>query len=670
MRLLLLTIMLFPVAAQAQNTVEPPVEVVIQANRFAVYRGDQAFSAVDLSRADINRSAAIDLSLKRSLQAALFRRSSSLTANPTVQGMSLRAIAPSGAGRALVTLDGVPQNDPFGGWVIWAGLPQDALSGAHVVRGAGGGAYGAGALTGVIDLGLTSPRAQDDYVRLQFSERGSHQVALGGAAGDVSLHYTVQTLNGDPAVHEPQRGAADRPTFGEDTAILANYRREICPGVCGQLDLLAGHYDSRRDTGLDGAVAKSTGDNLSAGFTRPATDEHNGVRFQVWHRTSDLANRSVSVGAGRATTSLANDQVATPASGTGFLAAIRHQSPALEWEIGLDARFNKGRSEEYYRYISGAPTRFRLAGGETSLAGIYGEATRDFDRLSLTGAVRIDQWRSHDGHRRETDLTSGASVLNLRPDSRSDTVVSARLGATWDVTPGKLLRAAVYNGFRPPSLNELYRPFRVGNDVTEANADLKPETLSGVEVGMRSRHVDIGLFYNVLNDPVTNVTLGVGPGSFPTAGFIPAGGVLRQRQNGGKITAYGLELRSDFSLTRRVSMTGAATWTHARTGEGRRPAQAPDYSAAIGIDADLAPVRLSADVVFDGKAFEDDLNTLVLEPSQRLDLRADYALTDHLTVSGRIANALDGDTQIARSGDGTIQFDTGRRVSVALTWRR
>ncbi|EGF91484.1 tonB dependent receptor family protein [Asticcacaulis biprosthecium C19] len=664
-----MTTALFPAAAYAQSAPEP-ADVVIQANRFAIYRGDAAFSAIDLNRDDVARSPAIDLSLKRTTQAALFRRSSSLTANPTVQGMSLRAIAPSGAGRALVTLDGVPQNDPFGGWVIWAGIPQTALNGAHVVRGAGGGAYGAGALTGVVDLGLTAPRGQSDYLRLEAGERGSHQVALGAAIGDLSLHYVTQTQNGDPAVHAPQRGAADRPTFGEDTAYLVNYRREVCPGVCGYLDLLAGHYDSRRDTGLAGGIATSSGDSLSAGFTRPATDEHNGLRLQVWHRTSDLANRSVSVGAGRASTTLANDQVATPASGTGVLAAIRHQSPDLEWEIGFDARFNDGQSEEYYRYMSGAPTRFRVAGGQTSLAGLYGEATKDYGVMSLTGAVRLDQWQSHDGHRQETDLTNGAAVLNLKSDARSYTVVSARLGATWDIAEGRILRAAAYNGFRPPSLNELYRPFRVGNDVTEANAELKPETLSGVEIGVRDRHVDVGLFYNVLKDPVTNVTIGVGPGTFPTAGFIPAGGVLRQRRNGGEITAYGVEVRGDYPVTERVALTGSATWTHARTDDGRRPAQAPAYSAAIGLDADFAPIRLTADVVFDGEAFEDDLNTLVLEPSQRLDLRADYALTDHLTLSGRVANAFDSDIQIARSGDGTVQFDTGRRFYFGLAWRR
>ena len=116
------------------------------------------------------------------------------------------------------------------------------------------------------------------------------------------------------------------------------------------------------------------------------------------------------------------------------------------------------------------------------------------------------------------------------------------------VRPGRrcYLRAAAYSGFRPPTLNELYRPFRVGNDVTEANAELVPERLYGAEIGAGGSAgiVDWSAtaFYNRLADAVTNVTLGFGPArQLPVAGFIPAGGVLLQRQNVGAVNAYGLE---------------------------------------------------------------------------------------------------------------------------------
>src|SRR5687767_12835844 len=55
-----------------------------------------------------------------------FRRSSSLVAHPTTQGVSLRGIGSTGASRTLVLWDAIPLNDPFGGWVYWTRVsPED-----------------------------------------------------------------------------------------------------------------------------------------------------------------------------------------------------------------------------------------------------------------------------------------------------------------------------------------------------------------------------------------------------------------------------------------------------------------------------------------------------------------------------------------------------------------
>ena len=54
----------------------------------------------------------------------LFRRTGSRVANPTAQGVTLRGLGGSGASRALVLDDGMPMNDPFGGWVYWGRVPR------------------------------------------------------------------------------------------------------------------------------------------------------------------------------------------------------------------------------------------------------------------------------------------------------------------------------------------------------------------------------------------------------------------------------------------------------------------------------------------------------------------------------------------------------------------
>ena len=656
----------------------PPTEVIVQGQRFAPYSGDAVFSRVDLTGTELTGGGSLDQVLKQSAQASLFRRSSSLTANPTVQGMSLRAIAPSGAGRALVTLDGIPQNDPFGGWVIWAGIPSEGLASAHVVRGAGGGAYGAGALTGVVDLSLVPPQALRPYVEVSVDDHGGGGLRAGFAMGQhVGVHLTDRTLEGDVPVRGSQRGAADVATHGRDRSLLLNGQWTVAEG---ELSLLAGGYDSVRETGLKGATARSKGDQLSLSWTRQPTDEALGYRLQIWHKDSDLANRSVSVMSGRTGTSLANGQVKTPATGNGFNAAIRNQTTRSEWEIGIDARTGEGESREYYRYMSGTATRYRVSGGESTLAGVYAQGTRTFARWTLTGAVRVDDWKTSGAHRLERDLITGLSVLDLHLPSKQQTVGSGRLGLAYQVSQENALRAAIYTGFRPPSLNELYRPFRVGNDVTEANADLKPETLTGAEIGWRRTgqrlHLDADIFSNVVSDPITNVTLGIGPGTFPVAGFIPAGGAYRQRRNVGEIRAYGLEAQAQYQVSDVLALNAALTATHASVGQadaavnGKQPAQAPAYSASIGAEGQMAKFGWRADWLFEGQSFEDDLNALPLKAYSKLNLALDYPFTPQVSLGLRVDNALDTAIQIQRSNDGTVSFDTSRMVTLNLSYRR
>jgi len=81
----------------------PEVEVVVvHAPRLAPLGGEAAFSAVQVGPEILKQSPRLDEALRSTPGVSLFRRTTSLSANPTTQGVSLRAIGPSGAGRALV----------------------------------------------------------------------------------------------------------------------------------------------------------------------------------------------------------------------------------------------------------------------------------------------------------------------------------------------------------------------------------------------------------------------------------------------------------------------------------------------------------------------------------------------------------------------------------------
>ncbi len=59
----------------------------------------------------------LDAELRQAAGVETFRRSSSLVANPSSQGISLRGLGSTSASRTLVTQDDIPLNDGFAGWI-------------------------------------------------------------------------------------------------------------------------------------------------------------------------------------------------------------------------------------------------------------------------------------------------------------------------------------------------------------------------------------------------------------------------------------------------------------------------------------------------------------------------------------------------------------------------
>lgn len=667
----------------------PPVtptalpEIVVTAARLPPAAADAAFSVVRIDEGVLSRSSRLDEALRSVPAVSLFRRTSSAAANPTTQGISLRAIAPSGAGRTLVLLDGVPLNDPFGGWVIWSQATPESLESLDVIRGAGSGRYGAGALTGTITL---RERAKGGALDVSASERGGLRAA--GSASTrvgpvaVTLSGLREVSDGYVPVRGPAAGAADTPLDLDSRS--AALRVDTALGQAN-LSVRAATWEEDRGSGLAGTRANASGHSLSATAAQAPSADGYGWRLQAWRIDSNLANSSASVSADRSTTTPANDQFKTPATGWGLNAALRRRMAdfaggRLEWELGADARFNDGETNELFSNPTGAGfTRIRRAGGETAVAGAYVDASWTAADWLVAGGLRVDRWENTGGFRQENALSTGAVLLNESDPDRSGEVVSARLAVRRDLGGGYAARAAAYSGFRPATLNELHRPFRVGNDITEANAALTPETLKGVETGLAFERDGIrwgaSVFWNQIEDAIVNVTLGSGPATFPRAGFVPAGGVLRQRQNAGTIDAWGVELTGALDLSSAVSLNAAASWTDAEIDGGSsaaqltglRPAQAPEWSATAGLDwraTDRLTLALAAR--YESSRFDDDLNSRVLDAAVTLDARGEWAFTRNATLWMAADNLFDEDVEVSETGTGVAGYGPPRTLSIGL----
>ncbi len=129
-RLPLLALALAPATLSAQTT--EPETIIVTGRGLADQPGDRALDVVTIDRDRITQNASQRLENVLADVAGLqqFRRSDSRSAHPTSQGITLRGLGGNASSRALLVLDGVPQADPFGGWVVFSRL-CDRTAGAH-----------------------------------------------------------------------------------------------------------------------------------------------------------------------------------------------------------------------------------------------------------------------------------------------------------------------------------------------------------------------------------------------------------------------------------------------------------------------------------------------------------------------------------------------------------
>jgi vitamin B12 transporter len=242
------------------------------------------------------------------------------------------------------------------------------------------------------------------------------------------------------------------------------------------------------------------------------------------------------------------------------------------------------------------------------------------------------------------------------------------------------VRGSAYRGWRLPTLNELYRPFRVGADATAANEALRPERVKGVEAGIRyeggSLNLGATLFWNRLDGAIANVTLGAGPGNFSGVGFVAAGGTYRQRQNLDAIVSKGLELDASYDLNSDLRFRLGYAFVDAEVGatgaaaplNGLRPAQVPRHFGNASLAYDDRAFSAEAGVRYIGRQFEDDANARVLDDALTADLSLGYAINDRFALELRGENLFDARVEAAISGTGIIERANPRTIWFGVRW--
>jgi outer membrane receptor protein involved in Fe transport len=277
-------------------------------------------------------------------------------------------------------------------------------------------------------------------------------------------------------------------------------------------------------------------------------------------------------------------------------------------------------------------------------------------------------------------IATSAVLRDERFAARDGWLPTARGGAVLALGGGWKVRSAAYLGWRMPTLNELFRPFRAGADATAANPALKPERLAGAEAGIEYARGEVQLsltgFANRLKDAIANVTLGQGPGTFPEVGFVGAGGTFSQRRNVDAVRVRGVEASAAWTHGPWLVQAGLS-YTHARVQgsgpaallDGRRPAQTPKFGASLAAGWQDGAKGAQIVVRRVGAQFDDDLNTRSLKAATTVDAFASWPLTRRFQLVARGENITDRLVEAGVNGDGSIERATPRTLWIGLRLR-
>jgi outer membrane cobalamin receptor len=228
-------------------------QVQVTANRASTLLADVPVSDVELTREDLQDTPALTLDdrLRQVPGFTLFRRSGSRVANPTTQGVSLRGLGANGASRALVLQDGIPLNDPFGGWVYWDRVPAESVSTVEIAQEGASSLYGSDALGGVVQFISRPTEPAGISLETSYGNQNTPDLSLwaGGQKGNWEFTFAGEVFNTDGYILTPEadRGPVDTRAGSEHGTADLMVGRKI--GENSEIFARGSYLDETRQNG-------------------------------------------------------------------------------------------------------------------------------------------------------------------------------------------------------------------------------------------------------------------------------------------------------------------------------------------------------------------------------------------------------------------------------------
>ncbi len=636
---------------------------------------DLAASVSTLDAEDVNHAAAqtLDDLLRQVPGFSIFRRSSSVVANPTTQGVSLRGAGASGASRTLVMADGVPLNDAFGGWVYWDRVPRAAVDRIEIVRGGSSDLYGSDALSGVINVLTRPPSNRVVSAEASYGARDTADVSFFAAnkwnGFSAAVSGEAYRTDGYFTIAPEIRGTADdRASSKHRTATLRlGYEWSAENGVFVRGSL----FDEDRRNGTKVQTNDTASESLVAGGRFRTADGSNWnltlfANQQRYHQTFSA------VAANRNSEALNRLQfVPSRDAGVSFnWARMSFEKHLLV--AGVDVRGVRGVSDET-AIANNRATTFASSGGRQRRAGFFIQDLVNISpRWQFSANARYDNWRDSSAASVSRNLTTGAVTPRFFP-ARSLDAFSPRLSLIFRPAERFSLRASAYRAFRAPTLNELYRGFRVGDTQTNANEKLVAERLTGGEASANwtpAGNVVARLtgYWTETVNPISNFTLSVTPAL-----------ITRERRNLGRTRSRGIEAEADFRFAHYWQITAGYLFADATVRRapqdaslvGLRIPQVPQHQFTLQT-VYAHPKYVTAAMQFRaaGKQFDDDQNRLPLGSFAVIDVMVARPLGRYVEAFVAVQNLLDERFAVGRTPLETLGMPRMVRGGVRLRFER
>lgn len=570
----------------------------------------------------------------------LFRRTSSWTANPTSQGLSLRGLGSTAASRTLVVSDQVPLTDPFGGWVHWDELPTLAIDRVELIRGGAADLYGSSAIGGVVAIEPLEP-AQN----LVF-----HADAFGASENSIGEDALLSTTLRPVALLAAYSGLmtggyiAVAPAFRGGVDVPVNVHSE------------SGRFELASAPRAGVARAFLLGNVLNEARSNGTPDQTNGTRLWRYdgglddsvggtqltlrgYGSREAYRQSFSAIAANRNSELLTKLQRVPLDEFGaVMQAARAFGAHATMALGADLRDVRATDDEMAtstRVTTSTSARQRAVGG-------YANAMWYPRKWSFSGSVRVDSFRTFSAQQLVTSTAKTTALPML-----SELFVGPRVGMVRSLPHGLALTATAFRAFRGPTMNELYRTGQVGQQITLANNMLLAERATGYEFGGevagRAGHVRATYFWTEVNRPISAVLLSQ-----------TATTQTLERQNLGQIRSRGLMVEAQSERWRGLDATfgyqfARATVTAFNTSsplqanlDGKWIPAVPRESATATLNY-AAPRIATLHVIasYQGHEYDDAANQFALHPYARLDLLVERAVTKRLSAFVGAQNVLD-----------------------------